>query len=41
MFREVTVSDRKAREQLGYRPVVNIDEGLAELASALGETRSG
>jgi nucleoside-diphosphate-sugar epimerase len=32
MFREVTVSDRKAREELGYRPIVSVDEGLEELA---------
>jgi nucleoside-diphosphate-sugar epimerase len=32
MFREVTVRDRKAREELGYRPVVSVDEGLKELA---------
>lgn len=31
MFREVTVSDRKARADIGYAPVVSIDAGLAEL----------
>jgi len=30
-FREVTVSDAKARRELGYRPVVSVDEGLREL----------
>lgn len=30
-FREVTVSDAKARRELGYQPVVGIDEGLREL----------
>jgi nucleoside-diphosphate-sugar epimerase len=30
-FREVTVSDAKARRELGYRPVVGVDEGLAEM----------
>jgi nucleoside-diphosphate-sugar epimerase len=28
---EMTVSDAKARRELGYRPAVSIDEGLAEL----------
>ncbi len=32
MFREVTVRDQRAREELGYRPVVTVEEGLAELA---------
>lgn len=32
MFREVTVRDLRAREELGYRPVVSVEEGLAELA---------
>ena len=32
MFREVTVNDRRARVELGYRPVVSMEEGLAELA---------
>ena len=36
MFREVTVSDRKAREELGYRPVVSIEEGLEGLQRAAG-----
>jgi nucleoside-diphosphate-sugar epimerase len=30
-FREVTVSDAKARRELDYRPVISIDEGLREL----------
>lgn len=29
---EVTVVDRKAREELGYRPVISIEQGLRELA---------
>jgi nucleoside-diphosphate-sugar epimerase len=32
-FREVTVSDAKARGELGYRPVVSVEQGLAELAA--------
>jgi nucleoside-diphosphate-sugar epimerase len=32
-FREVTVSDAKARSELGYRPVVSVEQGLAELAA--------
>jgi len=35
-FREVTVSDAKARRELGYRPVVSVDEGLQELLAAAG-----
>jgi nucleoside-diphosphate-sugar epimerase len=31
-FREVTVRDAKARSELGYRPVVSLEDGLAELA---------
>lgn len=31
-FREVTVSDAKARRELGYAPVVSIEEGLSALA---------
>jgi nucleoside-diphosphate-sugar epimerase len=30
-FREVTVNDAKARHELGYRPVVDIEQGLREL----------
>jgi nucleoside-diphosphate-sugar epimerase len=33
-FREVTVSDAKARRELDYRPVISIDEGLRELREA-------
>ena len=33
-FREVTVSDAKARSELGYRPVVSVEQGLAELATS-------
>ena len=33
-FREVTVSDTKAQSELGYRPLVSIEQGLAELAAA-------
>jgi nucleoside-diphosphate-sugar epimerase len=28
---EMTVSDAKARRELGYRPVLSVDEGFAEL----------
>jgi nucleoside-diphosphate-sugar epimerase len=31
-FREVTVSDAKARRELGYAPIVTVEEGLAALA---------
>ena len=31
-FREVTVCDAKARRELGYRPVMSIEDGLRELA---------
>lgn len=31
-FREVTVRDAKARRELGYQPLISIDEGLRELA---------
>lgn len=34
-FREVTVNDAKARRELGYRPVVSVDEGLEEMQSPL------
>ncbi|AXQ28654.1 NAD-dependent epimerase/dehydratase family protein [Solimonas sp. K1W22B-7] len=34
-FREVTVRDDKARQQLGYRPVISVDEGLRELQAAI------
>lgn len=30
-FREVTVNDAKARSELGYRPVIGVEEGLREL----------
>ena len=32
MGQEVTVSDAKARRELGYQPKVSVDEGLAEMA---------
>lgn len=35
-FREVTVNDAKARNELGYRPVISVDEGLQELRGAVG-----
>lgn len=35
-FREVTVNDAKARRELGYAPVVTIDEGLEALARTGG-----
>lgn len=37
-FREVTVVDARARGELGYRPVVGIEQGLLELAGAAGGT---
>ena len=33
-FREVTVNDGKARRELGYRPVIDIEAGLRELEAA-------
>ncbi|MDM4771254.1 NAD-dependent epimerase/dehydratase family protein [Solimonas sp. SE-A11] len=33
-FREVTVRDDKARREIGYRPVVSVEEGLRELESS-------
>jgi len=33
MFEEVTVNDRKARDELGYTGEVSIEQGLAELAA--------
>ena len=33
---EVTVNDRKAREELGYRPVVTREEGLREMSAGAG-----
>lgn len=33
-FRQVTVSDAKARRELGYQPVVTVEEGLRELQGA-------
>lgn len=30
-FREVTVSDSKARQELGYRPVISIEDGMQEI----------
>jgi nucleoside-diphosphate-sugar epimerase len=38
-FREVTVSDAKARSELGYRPVISVEQGLAELAAERQATR--
>ena len=32
MSRDCTISDAKARADLGYRPVISLDEGLARLA---------
>jgi len=34
---EVTVDDSRARSELGYAPVVTVDEGIAELVEAQGE----
>jgi nucleoside-diphosphate-sugar epimerase len=39
MFREVTVSDRKARRELGYIGQVSIEQGLAELAADHAQSR--
>lgn len=36
-FREVTVSDAKARRELGYRPVIGIEDGLRELRTAAAD----
>lgn len=33
MSRDCTISDRKARAELGYRPVISVAEGLARLAA--------
>jgi len=33
-FRQVTVSDAKARRELGYAPVVSVEQGLQELQAA-------
>ena len=38
-FREVTVNDAKARRELGYRPVVSVDEGLEEMLSPVRATQ--
>jgi nucleoside-diphosphate-sugar epimerase len=35
---EVTVDDTKARVELGYAPVVTVDEGIAELAEERSST---
>jgi nucleoside-diphosphate-sugar epimerase len=34
-FKEVTINDSKARHELGYVPVISVDEGLAELMSRI------
>ena len=39
LFREVTVNDAKARRELGYRPVVSVDEGLEEMLSPVRATQ--
>lgn len=41
MGEEFTVSDRKAREELGYRGKVSFEEGLAELEQAAADARRG
>lgn len=33
-FREVTVNDAKARREIGYRPVIDVEGGLRELEAA-------
>jgi nucleoside-diphosphate-sugar epimerase len=38
---ECTVSDAKAREELGYRPVISREDGLAALRPAGQDPRSG
>jgi nucleoside-diphosphate-sugar epimerase len=38
---EMTVSDAKARRELGYRPVVSVEEGLAELRTRRHGAPSG
>jgi nucleoside-diphosphate-sugar epimerase len=38
MFREVSVSDQKARRELGYVGHVGIEQGLAELAADHAQT---
>ncbi len=40
-FREVTVTDAKARRELGYAPVVSIEDGLRELKLGRGERKPG
>ncbi len=40
-FREVTVSDAKARRDLGYAPVVTIEQGMRELAGANSPAPAG
>jgi nucleoside-diphosphate-sugar epimerase len=32
----VTLNISKAQEELGYRPVISIEDGLAEMSSANG-----
>jgi nucleoside-diphosphate-sugar epimerase len=39
--RECTVSDAKARAELGYEPVIDLDAGMEELAEAKARRRSG
>lgn len=38
---EMTVDDRRARAELGYAPVLSVDEGLVELAELLGQPTGG
>jgi nucleoside-diphosphate-sugar epimerase len=38
---EVTLDISKARNQLGYRPVITIDEGMSELKAAYSEASRG
>jgi nucleoside-diphosphate-sugar epimerase len=33
MSRDCTIRDAKARAELGYRPVITLDQGLARLAA--------
>jgi nucleoside-diphosphate-sugar epimerase len=41
MFQEVTVSDRKARAEIGYTGQVSVDQGLAELAADYAAANAG
>jgi nucleoside-diphosphate-sugar epimerase len=38
MGQKLTVSDAKARRELGYAPVITVERGLAEMAAARGDS---